>query len=457
MAQRTRTALVIGAGQTGASAAYGLQRAGFQTTLISERDQRSLRDDVPATGTAALFGQSIEAERELGLDTYLDRAPVITGQSVRLVDGSQPQRPEHLAFDAEFPGFVAVAVDTRLKADERITAFLDIGGELRVEKVEPDRLDELAGRHDLVLVATGRDGLGSLFPVDPARTAYQSPQRRVLMVTLTGLGHGPEVFAHRSAAGGRHSSFSFVTDQGEAWWGPYLHKDAGPSWAFLAWGKPGSDWERRFTAPTNLAQAHQAVLELHRDYLDWDLAEAEALRTIADDPRSWLSGAITPLVRRGTGRTASGHAVAALGDAAVAYDPIAGQGAQTGLLHAAFLVRAASAHNGPFDGEWLTAVFEEFYADRIRAAYEATRLYLGDPDYAEANGLIFGAAQVRPAVAGAAFALLSDPRPVLAFDKPHGWRQFVANAAGEDPDALLARFTPAGRFQRSAYGAAPAQ
>lgn len=451
MPSHTRTALVIGAGQTGASVAYGLQRAGFDATLVSDRDQRSLRDDVPASGTAALFGQSVQAETELGLDNYLDKAPTITGQSVRLVDGTQPGRPEQLAFDAQFPGFVAVAVDTRLKADDRITSFLDIGGELRVEKVDPLRLDQIAGDYDLVLVATGRDGLSSLFPVDPDRTAYDRPQRQVFTVTLTGLGHGPEVFAHRSPSGGRHSSFSFVTDQGEAWWGPYLHKDAGPSWAFLAWGKPGSEWERRLAAPADLAEAHQTVLDLHRDYLDWDLAEAEALRVIEEDQRSWLSGAITPLVRRGVGRTASGHAVAALGDSAVAYDPIAGQGAQTGLLQSAFLVREAANHDGPFDEAWLTAKFEEFYADRIRAAYEVTRLYLGDPDYAEASALIFGTSQVQPAVAGAAFGLLSDPRPALAFDQPEGWRDFIAKAAGEDPDDLLARFAPAGRFQRSAY------
>ncbi|EFV12323.1 styrene monooxygenase/indole monooxygenase family protein [Segniliparus rugosus] len=453
MPQPTRTALVIGAGQTGASVAYGLQRAGFDTTLVSERDQRSLRADVPASGTAALFGRSIEAERELGLDSYLDKAPIITGQSVRLVDGTLPDRPEQLAFDAPFPGFVAVAVDTRLKADDRITSFLDIGGEFRVEKVDPARLDELAGDYGLVLVATGRDGLASLFPVDPGRTAYDRPQRRVFTVTLTGLGYGPEIFAHRGSSGGQHSAYSFVTDQGEAWWGPYLHKDAGPSWAFLAWGKPGSEWERRFAAPTNLAQAHQTLLDLHRDYLDWDLPEAEALRPIEDDPRSWLSGAITPLVRQGVGRTASGHAVAALGDAAVAYDPIAGQGAQTGLLQAAFLVREAAKHDGPFDGEWLAAKFEQFYADRIRAAYEVTRLYLGDPDYAEASGAIFGSAQVQPDVAGAAFGLLSDPRPVLDFERPEGWRAFVAKAAGEDLEALLARFQPSGRFQRSTYRA----
>jgi hypothetical protein len=62
------------------------------------------------------------------------------------------------------------------------------------------------------------------------------------------LPYGPEVFAHRSAAGGRHSAFTVISDQGDAWLGPYLHKDAGPSWAFLGWARPDSDWDRRFAA-----------------------------------------------------------------------------------------------------------------------------------------------------------------------------------------------------------------
>ena len=42
-----RSAAVIGAGQTGVTAALGLLDNGFDVTLYSDRDQRSLRDAVP--------------------------------------------------------------------------------------------------------------------------------------------------------------------------------------------------------------------------------------------------------------------------------------------------------------------------------------------------------------------------------------------------------------------------
>ena len=50
------TVAIIGAGQTGASAALALAQRGVEVTLYSDRSQESLRNDVPATGTAVIFG-----------------------------------------------------------------------------------------------------------------------------------------------------------------------------------------------------------------------------------------------------------------------------------------------------------------------------------------------------------------------------------------------------------------
>lgn len=111
------------------TAALGLLDNGFDVTLYSDRDQRSLRDAVPPTGTALIFGHAQRAEESLGLNTYLATAPTSTGQSVRVVDGSVDSRPEEIAFDADFGGFQGVAVDTRLKADDRLTLFQQrVGG-----------------------------------------------------------------------------------------------------------------------------------------------------------------------------------------------------------------------------------------------------------------------------------------------------------------------------------------
>ncbi|MEU1984807.1 styrene monooxygenase/indole monooxygenase family protein [Nocardia sp. NPDC019395] len=446
----TRTAAVIGAGQAGVTAALGLLDAGFVVTLYSDRDQRGLRDSVPATGTALIFGEAQAAEEALGLPTYLDRAPLHSGLTVRIAGGGD----ELIEFDGAFDGYHGLAVDTRLKADERLTTFLERGGRFVVDAVTPERLDPIAADNDLTLVATGRGGLSQLFPIDETRTVYDAPQRSLLTVTVTGLGHDESVFAHRSPAGGGRSGFSIVAEQGEAWWGPYLHKDVGPSWAFLGWARPGSDWEKRFAAADSAESAHRIVTELYRDYLDWDLPEVLATKVIAEDPHSWLKGAVRPLFRAGVGHTSGGHPVAALGDTAVAYDPIAGQGAQSGLIQAQRLVAAAAGHQGAFDAAWITEQYEAFLAARAEDAAKVTRLFLSDPEFAEIGGQFFSAAAVDPGFASAVVGTLHRPQAVHSVNSVADAHDLITQVTGEDAAAVLGRFQPVGRFSRSQYGAA---
>jgi 2-polyprenyl-6-methoxyphenol hydroxylase-like FAD-dependent oxidoreductase len=446
-----RSVAIIGAGQTGVAAALGFLNAGFDVTVFSDRDQQSLRTDVPATGTAVTFAASQAAERELGLDDYSARVPRVTGQSTQIFTGVGENRQDLLDFDTTYlDGARAVGVDTRLKVDERLTEFTSRGGRFVISAVTADSLDEIAAGHDLTLVATGRGGLSGLFPVDESRTVYDSPQRTLLMVTLTGLGHGPEVFAHRSPVGGEHNTFAVSEEQGELWWGPYLHKDTGPSWSFLGFAKRGSEWERRFSAAHDAASAHQIVLDVHRDYVDWDLPEVSATRVIAEDPHSWLLGAVTPTVRHAVAVTRGGNPVLALGDTAISFDPIAAQGAQGGLVQSAQLVAAARSHHGPFDEQWLRDAFEHYWRTRGHAATLVTRLFLGDAELAKYSQLFFAAAAGSPRFASALFGLISDPTPLLAIGSERTAQDWVVEIAGEPVDDLLARSAALG-FRYSTY------
>lgn len=271
------------------------------------------------------------------------------------------------------------------------------------------------------------------------------------MLTVTGLGHGPDVFAHRGPAGGQHNTFAISAEQGELWWGPYLHKDAGPAWSFLGFAKPGSDWERRFAGAHDAASAHQIVTDVHRDYVGWDLPEVSATRVIAADPHSWLRGAITPTVRHAVGVTAGGHPVLALGDTAISFDPIGAQGAQGGLIQAAQLVTAARDHTGRFDEEWLHDRFEYFWTTRGAAAVLVTRLFLGDPELAPYGALFFPAAAANPSFGAALFGLLSDPNPLLRIGSRAAARRFIAEVSGESADDLLSQ-VPVAEFRHSSYG-----
>jgi 2-polyprenyl-6-methoxyphenol hydroxylase-like FAD-dependent oxidoreductase len=430
------TVAIIGAGQTGASAALALAKRGIEVTLYSDRSQESLRQDVPATGTAVLFGDALQAERDLGLRTYRDVAPVTHGMSHRVVvEGGA----ELIGFDGTFDGFIAEGIDARLKADDRITEFRALGGTFVVATVDGDALDGIAAAHDLTLVATGKGGLSSLFRRDEARSAFSSPQRNVLMLTVKGLGFDESVFAHRGPAGGSHAAFSFNAENGEAWWGPYYHKDAGPSWSFLNWARPGSEWDRRQASATSAESALKVVIDLHRDFLAWDLPEVLQLELIPEDPHAWLKGAVAPEVRSGLGYTKSGRPVAALGDTAIAYDPIAGQGAQSGLIQSKIYIDRIVVHDGPFDDRWIREAFETFYEQRGAAAELVTRLFLGHPDTDPIAQVLMSAANGSERFAGQLFGFISHPQPLLGIRSVEDAKALVAELAGEDADAILAR------------------
>jgi flavin-dependent dehydrogenase len=232
-----RKVAIIGAGLAGTTAGLGLVNAGFDVRIYSDRDRASLRNDVPPTGTAVYFGKSLEYDAEIIEDLY--DVGNSTGMSVRIFSGAGENRTPVLAFDSPFK-YKAQAVDTRLRADDRLARFLARGGKFQVRAVAPRDVDTIAADVDLTLVATGKGGLSSLFPTDAGRSAYAEPQRHLLLATFKGLQHADRQFAYRSSDGGKHNWFTIHAEFGETFFGPYLHKDIGASWAFIGFAKPGS-------------------------------------------------------------------------------------------------------------------------------------------------------------------------------------------------------------------------
>ncbi|AZG47582.1 styrene monooxygenase/indole monooxygenase family protein [Gordonia insulae] len=446
-----KSVAIVGAGLAGTSAALGFTDAGHDVTLYSDRDRESLRDKVPPTGVGVLFGKPREWDAEIIDDLY--EVGNTTGISVRLHSGSGDDRADVLEFNPDY-GYVAQAVDLRLRADDRLERFLDRGGRFEVASVDVDRLDEIAGAHDLTLVATGKGGLSALFPVNESRSHYREPQRKLLQVTLTGLDHGPGSFAYRSSAGGDHSLFNLDSENGEVFVGPFLHKDAGATWSFIVFAKPEGAWAPKVDEVTDASSARQAIVDIFTEYFPADASVIEQLRIIESDPVSWLKGAVTPTVRHAVATTRGGHPVAAIGDTAIAVDPVAGQGAANTLIQVAELVKAAKEHDGAFTEDWLEAEFEKHWERRGRAAVEVTRLYLGDPDYATHLELSFPAAAVDTNIAAALFGLLSDPNPLLTLETRDDVLAFITAVAGEPADDVLGRFEPAGRFASATEPAA---
>jgi Styrene monooxygenase A putative substrate binding domain len=445
-----RKVAIIGAGLAGATAGLGLVEAGFDVTIYSDRDRSALRNDVPPTGTAILFGQALEHDSEIIEDLY--DSGVSTGMSARISAGSGDTLAPVLGFDVpfKFDGRVkGQAVDVRLRADDRLGRFLARGGKLKVQAVTPADVDAIAGAADLTLVATGKGGLASLFPIDPVHSTYTEPQRHLLLATFKGLERADSAFAYRSSDGGRHNILNIHAEFGEVFFGPYQHKDIGASWTFLGFARPGSPWVDLFNSAIDTQTVRDVVVKLFATYFPDDVALIEQIEPLHEDQYSWFRGAVSPIVRRAVATTANGHAIAAIGDTAIAVDPIAAQGAQNTVVQAASLLSAIKSYDGKFTHDWLNEQFSKHWRYRGEAATEATRLFLGDQKYAVHAELILPAAAVNADVGSAFFGLLSEPQPLLAIQTRDDILKFIETHAGEPAEELLAKFKSPTAFRRA--------
>src|SRR3954454_20758408 len=279
-----RTIAIVGSGISGLAAAHGLLRGGYRVELYSDRTAHEWLTTSRPTGTAARFDLALSYERELGLNFWDDAAP--KGEGVFLTFCPTLRNPLIRLvgrFRAPFQ-----AVDVRLQSWRWMNEFENRGGNIVIEQVTVDRLGEIAAAHDLTIVATGRADLCRIFERDHSRSTYDKPQRNLAMVTVTG---GPSRIADVPIL---PVKFDFLGTDGEIFFIPYFHKDAGPCWNILVEAKAGSRMDRFGdvqSRPEAVARVKQVVSEL----FPWD--EPFVRHIELADPLGWLAGRVTPSVR----------------------------------------------------------------------------------------------------------------------------------------------------------------
>ncbi len=399
---------IIGTGISGVQLALRLQQAGAATTLYAERDVADVAAG-PPLNMVVRFEQTRARERELGVSHWETPDSDVFGINVA-ADGEQP-----IAFRGQFdqPGS---GVDFRLYLPRLVEDYLDRGGELKVMDIDIPVVEGLAERHDLVVVATGRNGFHGLFPRDPARSPFEVPQRRLTAAMYRGIAPSDPSWVH----------FQVIPGLGELFCTKLLTFD-GPAHGMVIEGVPGSPQEAlsRFDHAGDRRGFERTVLELVTEY-------APKLRERIDErefeltrPIDVLQGAITPTVREGWARLANGRFAMAVGDAWAVNDPASGQGANLGS-------RCAFALAEEILGE---QVYDEAFcrraADRLWAIAEPvvrwSNQLLGPPS--EEMGEVFGRAGTDPRV-GNAFA--------ENFNQPD--QMWEMTRSGEHTRAWLARF-----------------
>ena len=309
---------IVGTGISGLQLALTLQQAGVDTTLYAEKTADEMRAG-RLPNSVVRFGSTVARERELGIDAWDSR---VEAMHVSILDTP-----------VAFVGRVAEpasAVDFRIYLPQLLEAYAERGGAVAYGPMSPDDVVAHGAEHDLMVVASGREGIGAFFPRDERRSPHTAPQRRLCTAWYHGI--APHGGGDMSLASGAGEIFAF----------PFVTRHAGPVSNMLFEAIPGGPLEpiTRASYADDPAAFNALALDLVERYAPALHARIDPARFAITDERDILQGALTPVVRKPYCEIAPGRFAVALGDAFVTNDPIAGQGANLGSACAAVVADA---------------------------------------------------------------------------------------------------------------------
>jgi hypothetical protein len=248
------------------------------------------------------------------------------------------------------------------------------GGRIVIEAVTPTRADEIAKQSDLTVLAAGKADLAKLVPRDAARSVYDKPLRRLAMAIVRNKRDWS------TEVGFRGVKFSALGPPfGDVFFVPYTHKTAGATWCPLVEAIPDG--------PLDIfsdAKSGQDVVErlriFARDHMPWDYDIIKDMEYVAEDPLAWLTGAFPPTVREAYGKLPSGGLLMPIGDTAITFDPVGGQGGNSASWNAMFVADAIVARGAqPFDATWMSGVRDGYWNARGKHAYAFNNMFLEPP------------------------------------------------------------------------------
>lgn len=347
---------IVGSGIAGLQLGLFLRQAGIAATIYCDRTPDQIRAG-RLPNSVARFEHTRARERRLGVNFWDFPDFQISSLHFR-INGEPP-----LTFRGDLPWSMSF-VDMRIYLAALLDAFAERGGEVVIGTLQAADLAGLAGRHDLIAVASGRASLTKLFPRDAERSPYDRPQRRPLCGIFRGLRH-PEPLG---------ISYNVSPGHGEIFQAPFFTFE-GRLDTLLFECIPGGALEQivdlryedepaAFDATVlNLVQEHAPAIYERVDPDQFGLTRALDL----------LQGAITPTVRRGYVALGGDRYAVALGDVHILNDPILGQGANA-ASQAAWVLGEAIVAGGSFDEAFCKRVEDRIweYAGPMTAWTNAT-------------------------------------------------------------------------------------
>ncbi len=159
-----RRIAIVGAGQSGLQLALGLQKHGYEVTVVSSRTAQQIRNG-RVSSSQFMFHNSLQIERDLGINFWEKECPITEGIAFS-VPG--PDGGRALFWEAKLDHY-GQSVDQRLKFAGWLEEFARRGGKVVHKEAAAQDLEDCAKSNDLVLVAAGKAEISQLFPVVSAR------------------------------------------------------------------------------------------------------------------------------------------------------------------------------------------------------------------------------------------------------------------------------------------------
>jgi 2-polyprenyl-6-methoxyphenol hydroxylase-like FAD-dependent oxidoreductase len=350
---------IIGSGISGLQLALRLQQIGVPVTLYSAQTADELGAARPRNFPAR-FAPTQQREESLGVHAWHFDDARVHSWSITI---------HGAGVDLEFAATLtppSSVVDFRVYLPHLFTEFVRRGGNAVIGAVMPD---EVAGRHDLVVVANGDRSVRELFPVDPARSPYSTPQR----ILCSGFYHGIEEDVPHAL------DIHFLPGIGEILRIPFLSR-FGPAHVVAFEAVPGGPLERpaHMDADADPAGFLCEVLTLLAEHAPSLRERVDTARFGLLAPGELAQGGVTPVVRRGWARLADGASALAIGDAWITNDPLTAQGANLGSHTAFALADLIASATGPFDAEFCRDASARLW-DHARHVVEWSNAFLAPP------------------------------------------------------------------------------
>lgn len=128
------------------------------------------------------------------------------------------------------------------------------------------------------------------------------------------------------------------------------------TFALLFEAKPGGPFDR-FNGLTSGEEVTEVAKDIMRKHAPWERHFADDVEYVSEDRHGWLTGRFAPVVRQPFGRLPSGGLVMPVGDTAITFDPVCGQGGNFANRSAKFIADQITSHgDAKFDEVWMTKV-----------------------------------------------------------------------------------------------------